>query len=77
MEIYFELLLLLFITIICSILLSVSCPPGFVSSSGEAPCSECGVNTYSSNGLSCTTCPSNTLAAKTGSASITECLGND
>ncbi|XP_062603015.1 uncharacterized protein LOC134264744 [Saccostrea cucullata] len=52
----------------------LSCPPGFVSSSGQAPCSECAVNTYSSNGQSCTTCPSNTLAAKTGSASRDECL---
>ncbi|XP_061169998.1 sushi, von Willebrand factor type A, EGF and pentraxin domain-containing protein 1-like [Saccostrea echinata] len=52
----------------------LSCPPGFVSASGQAPCSECGVNTYSSNGQSCTTCPSNTLATKTGSASKAECL---
>nr|XP_022325864.1 uncharacterized protein LOC111125916 isoform X1 [Crassostrea virginica] len=52
----------------------LSCPPGLVSSTGEAPCTECGVNTFSSNGQSCSTCPSNTLAAKTGSASLSDCL---
>lgn len=57
------------------VFISVSCPPGFVSSSGEAPCTECDINTYSSNGRSCTICPSNTLADKTGSALVTECAG--
>ena len=34
----------------------LSCPKGMTSTNGEAPCNQCGLDSYSSNGLSCTSC---------------------
>ncbi|KAL5020301.1 hypothetical protein ScPMuIL_003193 [Solemya velum] len=52
-----------------------SCPPGMFSSTGLAPCTECGKNQYSSeDGTSCVSCPSSTLTRGRGSWSESDCL---
>ncbi|XP_046549400.1 sushi, von Willebrand factor type A, EGF and pentraxin domain-containing protein 1-like [Haliotis rubra] len=49
------------------------CPTGTVSPSGEAPCNQCPVNTYSINTTYCQPCPTGQVTRGSGHSSNTAC----
>lgn len=52
---------------------SVTCPNGFTSTTGQAPCYQCAADSYSSNGQSCTTCPSGKKTIGVGKSTESDC----
>ncbi|XP_076110499.1 uncharacterized protein LOC143079160 isoform X5 [Mytilus galloprovincialis] len=51
----------------------LTCPNGFTSTTGQAPCYQCAADSYSSNGQSCTTCPSGKKTIGVGKSTESDC----
>ncbi|GFO29946.1 fibropellin-1, partial [Plakobranchus ocellatus] len=53
----------------------LTCPYGYSSSSGSAPCQICPKNTYSRDRNTCAACPNTLLTSQDGQALISSCRG--